>query len=102
MNAAQYFESNLPSTSKSIFFQTWPGWTWGRYEHRKLYSERTVCVGRFNRNHALICLFSPQQASETAAWAGIANQGNLVKDWAANSERAGQLAARRSLDPGGT
>src|SRR5580692_10730101 len=39
MNAAQYFESNLPSTSKNIFFQTWPGWTWGRYEHRKLYSE---------------------------------------------------------------
>src|SRR5436190_1635784 len=39
MNAAQYFESNLPSTSKNIFYQTWPGWTWGRYEHRKLYSE---------------------------------------------------------------
>jgi hypothetical protein len=39
MNAAQYFESNLPSTSKSLFFQTWPGWTWGRYEHRKLYAE---------------------------------------------------------------
>jgi hypothetical protein len=39
MNSAQYFESNLPSTSKSMFFQTWPGWTWGRYEHRKLYSE---------------------------------------------------------------
>src|SRR5271165_322397 len=39
MNAAQYFESNLPSTSRSLFFQTWPGWTWGRYEHRKLYSE---------------------------------------------------------------
>ena len=39
MNAAQYFESNLPSTSKNLFFQTWPGWTWGRYEHRKLYSE---------------------------------------------------------------
>ena len=37
MNAAQYFESNLPSTSKNLFFQTWPGWTWGRYEHRKLY-----------------------------------------------------------------
>src|SRR5437667_5184322 len=30
MNAAQYFESNLPSTSKNLFFQTWPGWTWGR------------------------------------------------------------------------
>ncbi len=39
MNAAQYFESNLPTTSKNLFFQTWPGWTWGRYEHRKLYAE---------------------------------------------------------------
>src|SRR5438445_297441 len=39
MNAAQYFESNLPSTSKNLFFQTWPGWTWGRYDHRKLYAE---------------------------------------------------------------
>ncbi len=39
MNAAQYFESNLPSTSKNLFFQTWPGWTWGRYHHRKLYAE---------------------------------------------------------------
>src|SRR5438034_4308153 len=39
MNSAQYFESNLPSTSKSLFFQTWPGWTWGRYAHRKLYAE---------------------------------------------------------------
>ena len=39
MNSAQYFESNLPSTTKKLFFQTWPGWTWGRYEHRKLYAE---------------------------------------------------------------
>jgi hypothetical protein len=39
MNSAQYFESNLPSTSRKLFFQTWPGWLWGRYEHRKLYSE---------------------------------------------------------------
>ena len=40
MNSAQYFESNLPTTSKNLFFQTCsPGWTWGRYEHRKLYSE---------------------------------------------------------------
>ncbi len=39
MNAAQYFESNLPATSKNLFFQTWPGWAWGRYEHRKLYAE---------------------------------------------------------------
>jgi hypothetical protein len=26
MNSAQYFESNLPSTSRSLFFQTWPAW----------------------------------------------------------------------------
>src|SRR5205814_9714733 len=39
MNAAQYFEGNLPSTSRNLFFQTWPGWAWGRYEHRKLYAE---------------------------------------------------------------
>ena len=39
MNSAQYFEANLPTTSKNLFFQTWPGWAWGRYEHRKLYSE---------------------------------------------------------------
>ncbi|HWC58172.1 MAG TPA: TraC family protein [Verrucomicrobiae bacterium] len=39
MNSAQYFESSLPSTTKKLFFQTWPGWTWGRYEYRKLYSE---------------------------------------------------------------
>src|SRR6266571_73200 len=39
MNAAQYFESNLPTTSKNLFIQTWPGWTWGRYNVRKLYAE---------------------------------------------------------------
>ena len=39
MNSAQYFESSLPSTTKKLFFQTWPGWTWGRYEYRKLYAE---------------------------------------------------------------
>ena len=39
MNAAQYFESTLPTTSKNLFFQTWPGWTWGRYDCRKLYAE---------------------------------------------------------------
>jgi len=39
MNSAQYSESTLPSTSKKLFFQTWPGWTWGRYEARKLYGE---------------------------------------------------------------
>ncbi len=39
MNSAQYYESTLPSTSKNLFFQTWPGWTWGKYEARKLYGE---------------------------------------------------------------
>ena len=39
MNSAQYFECTLPTTSKNVFFQTWPGWTWGGYAHRKLYGE---------------------------------------------------------------
>jgi len=39
MNSAQYFESGLPGTTKKLFFQTWPGWLWGRYDHRKLYAE---------------------------------------------------------------
>ena len=39
MNGAQYFESALPSTSRKLFYETWPGWTWGRYEFRKLYGE---------------------------------------------------------------
>jgi hypothetical protein len=39
MNSAQYSESTLPSTSKKLFFQTWPGWTWGKSEARKLYGE---------------------------------------------------------------
>lgn len=39
MNSAQYFESTLPSSTKKLFFQSWPGWLWGRYEYRKLYAE---------------------------------------------------------------
>lgn len=39
LNSAQYSESTLPSTSRKLFFQTWPGWTWGRYDARKLYGE---------------------------------------------------------------
>lgn len=39
MNSAQYYEATLPSTSKNLFFQTWPGWTWGGYNARKLYGE---------------------------------------------------------------
>ena len=39
MNSAQYYEATLPSTSKNLFFQTWPSWTWGGYNARKLYGE---------------------------------------------------------------
>jgi hypothetical protein len=39
MAGAQYFEAALPGTSKRLWFQSWPGWTWGRYEHHKLYAE---------------------------------------------------------------
>ena len=39
MNGAQYYESTLPSASRRLFYQTWPGWPWGKYEARKLYAE---------------------------------------------------------------
>ncbi len=39
MNSAQYSESTMPSTSRKLFFQTWPGWTWGKYQSRKIYGE---------------------------------------------------------------
>lgn len=39
MNGAQYYESTLPAATRKLFFQTWPGWLWSRYGHRKLYAE---------------------------------------------------------------
>lgn len=39
MNGAQYLACALPTTAKKVFFQSWPGWAWGRYPHRKLYAE---------------------------------------------------------------
>ncbi|MBX3742572.1 MAG: TraC family protein [Akkermansiaceae bacterium] len=39
MNGAQYVESSLPGTTRKLFFQTWPGWLWSRYECRNLYAE---------------------------------------------------------------
>lgn len=39
MNSAQFFECALPTTSRNVFYQTWPGWSWGDYPHRKLYGE---------------------------------------------------------------
>ncbi len=39
MNGAQYLECPLPTTARKLFFQSWPGYPWGRYPHRKLYAE---------------------------------------------------------------
>ena len=39
MNGAQYLACALPTTAKKLFYQSWPGWAWGRYPHRKLYGE---------------------------------------------------------------
>jgi hypothetical protein len=39
MNGAQYLECPLPTTAKKLFFQSWPGYPWGRYAHRRLYAE---------------------------------------------------------------
>lgn len=39
MNGAQYLECALATTAKKLFFQSWPGFPWGRYPHRKLYGE---------------------------------------------------------------
>jgi hypothetical protein len=72
MNSAQYFESNLPSTSKNLFFQTWPGWTWGRYEHRKLYSEHRYLADML----PVTSTFTGHLATAEAIYDGPAN--NLV------------------------
>ena len=31
MNGAQAFEPNLSTTTKKLFYMTWPGWSWGGY-----------------------------------------------------------------------
>ncbi|HEY5040792.1 MAG TPA: hypothetical protein VIK53_02195 [Verrucomicrobiae bacterium] len=72
MNSAQYFESNLPTTSKSLFFQTWPGWTWGRYEHRKLYSEHRYLADML----PVTSTFTGHLATAEAIYDGPAN--NLI------------------------
>ena len=72
MNSAQYFESNLPSTSKNLFYQTWPGWTWGRYEHRKLYAEHRYLADML----PITSTFTGHLATAEAIYDGPAN--NLV------------------------
>ncbi|HRZ55290.1 MAG TPA: TraC family protein [Candidatus Paceibacterota bacterium] len=41
MNGAQYFQPALPSTTRKLWFQTWPGWTWGTCRRWYLYAEDT-------------------------------------------------------------
>ncbi len=36
---AQYFAPSLPTTSKRLFAQSWPGFPWGGYTHYQLYAE---------------------------------------------------------------
>ena len=72
MNGAQYFESSLPATTKKLFFQTWPGWLWGRYPHRKLYAEHQYLADMLPFSST----FTGHLASAEALYDGGA--GNLV------------------------
>lgn len=44
MNAAQYFEANLPTTSKNLFFQTWPGWTASQVQLLEHLHRAAICA----------------------------------------------------------
>jgi hypothetical protein len=72
MNAAQYFETNLPTTTKNLFFQTWPGWTFGHYEHRKLYAEHRYLADML----PLTSTFTGHLATAEAIYEGPAH--NLI------------------------
>ena len=72
MNGAQYFESSLPSTTRKLFYQTWPGWLWGKYAHRKLYAEHQYLADMLPVNST----FTGHLATAEAIYDGGA--GNLV------------------------
>jgi hypothetical protein len=72
MNAAQYFEANHPTTSKNLFFETWPGWSFGRYNHRKLYAEHRYLADLL----PVTATFTGHLAEAEAIYDGAA--GNLV------------------------
>lgn len=72
MNAAQYFEANHPTTSKNLFFETWPGWSFGRYSHRKLYAEHRYLADLL----PVTATFTGHLAEAEAIYDGAA--GNLV------------------------
>ena len=39
MNGAQYFEANVATTTKKLFYMSWLGWAWGKYTAHGLYAE---------------------------------------------------------------
>lgn len=72
MNACQYFEANLAATSRQLFYSTWPGWTWSRYTHRKLYAEHRYLADLL----PVTATFTGHLADAEAIYDGGA--GNLV------------------------
>jgi len=72
MNGAQYFEASLPGTTRRLFYQTWPGWTWGRSAHQKLYAEHQYLADMLPVNST----FTGHLATAEALYEG--NAGNLV------------------------
>jgi len=72
MNSAQFFESSLPATTKKLFYQTWPGWLWGKYECRKLYAEHAYLADML----PISSTFTGHLATAEAIYDG--NAGNLV------------------------
>jgi len=72
MNSAQFFESSLPATTRKIFYQTWPGWLWGKYECRKLYAEHSYLADML----PISATFTGHLATAEAIYDG--NAGNLV------------------------
>ncbi|MGE9268102.1 MAG: TraC family protein [Verrucomicrobiales bacterium] len=72
MNSAQYFESSLPATTKKLFYQTWPGWLWGKYECRKLYAEHAYLADML----PISATFTGHLTTAEAIYDG--NAGNLV------------------------
>jgi hypothetical protein len=89
MNSAQYFESSLPSTTKKLFFQTWPGWLWGKYQHRKLYAEHTYLADMLPVNST----FTGHLATAEAIYDGAASNLIGIKTFAgAEGEQTPQHA----------
>ena len=72
MNGAQYFETSLPGTTRRLFYQTWPGWTWSKSAHQKLYAEHQYLADMLPVNST----FTGHLATAEALYEG--NAGNLV------------------------